>query len=74
MPIAMAAGRQAKFVEGNLFRHITVMSLTASIGLMAIFAVDLMNMVFISWLKDEAITAAVGYAGAILFSLPLPIW
>ena len=41
---------QAKFVEGNLFKHITVMSLTASVGLMAIFAVDLMNMVFISWL------------------------
>lgn len=60
-------GGQAKFVEGNLLRHITVMSLTSSVGLMAIFAVDLMNMVFISWLKDEEITAAVGYAGAILF-------
>ena len=60
-------GGQAKFVEGNLMRHITVMSLTASVGLMAIFAVDLMNMVFISWLQDEEITAAVGYAGAILF-------
>ena len=58
---------QAKFVEGNLLRHITVMSLTSSVGLMAIFAVDLMNMVFISWLTDEEITAAVGYAGAILF-------
>lgn len=58
---------QAKFVEGNLLRQITVMSLTASVGLMAIFAVDLINMVFISWLKDEVITAAVGYAGAILF-------
>lgn len=61
------AKTQAKFVEGNLLRHITVMSLTASVGLMAIFAVDLINMVFISWLKDPAITAAVGYAGAILF-------
>ena len=58
---------QAKFVDGSLMRHITVMSLTASVGLMAIFAVDLVNMVFISWLKDEEITAAVGYAGAILF-------
>jgi putative MATE family efflux protein len=58
---------QAKFVEGNLLRHITVMSLTASVGLMAIFAVDLINMVFISWLMDEEITAAVGYAGAVLF-------
>ena len=61
------SGGRAKFVDGNLMRHITVMSLTASVGLMAIFAVDLMNMVFISWLKDEEITAAVGYAGAILF-------
>lgn len=65
---AMAGpGGQAKFVDGSLMRHITVMSLTASVGLMAIFAVDLVNMVFISWLKDEEITAAVGYAGAILF-------
>jgi putative MATE family efflux protein len=60
-------GGRAKFVDGSLMRHITVMSLTTSVGLMAIFAVDLMNMVFISWLKDEDITAAVGYAGAILF-------
>ena len=44
---------QAKFVEGNLFRHVTVMSLTASVGLMAIFIVDLVNMVYISWLKDD---------------------
>jgi len=59
--------RRAKFVDGNLMRHIVVMSLTSSVGLMAIFAVDLMNMVFISWLKDDDITAAIGYAGAILF-------
>jgi len=29
--------------------------------------VDLVNMVYISWLKDEVLTAAVGYAGAVLF-------
>ena len=65
--VAKAPGQQAKFVEGNLFRHITVMSLTNSVGLMAIFSVDLINMVFISMLNQEDITAAVGYAGAILF-------
>ena len=54
-------GGQAKFVEGNLLRHITVMSLTSSVGLMAIFAVDLMNMVFISWLKDEEILDGLVY-------------
>ena len=58
---------QAKFVEGNLLRHITVMSLTASIGLMAIFMVDLVDMIFISMLGKAELAAAVGYAGAILF-------
>lgn len=48
------AVRQAKFVEGNLLKHIAVMSLTSSVGLMAIFAVDLINMVYISWLQDAA--------------------
>ncbi|MGB0799279.1 MAG: MATE family efflux transporter, partial [Planktomarina sp.] len=58
---------QAKFLEGNLFRHITVMSVTASVGLMAIFLVDLVDMVFISMLGNAALAAAVGYAGAVLF-------
>ena len=60
-------GTQAKFVEGNLFRHITVMALTSSVGLMAIFVVDLVNIIFISMLGQQEFTAAVGYAGAILF-------
>ena len=58
---------QAKFLEGNLFRHITVMSLASSVGLMAVFAVDVIDMVFISMLGKEELAAAVGYAGAILF-------
>ena len=41
---------QAKFLEGNLFKHISVMSLTASVGLMAVFLVDFIDMVFISML------------------------
>jgi putative MATE family efflux protein len=61
------ADAQAKFLEGNLLRHITVMSLTASVGLMAIFVVDLVDMIFISMLGKSELAAAVGYAGAILF-------
>ena len=57
----------AKFLEGNLFRHVAVMSLTSSVGLMVLFMVDFVNIIFISWLKDADLTAAVGYAGAILF-------
>ena len=58
---------QAKFLEGNLFRHISVMSLTASVGLMAVFVVDFVDMIFISMLGKAELAAAIGYAGAILF-------
>ena len=58
---------RAKFLEGNLFRHVAVMSLTSSVGLMVLFLVDFVNIIFISWLKDPDLTAAAGYAGAILF-------
>ncbi len=58
---------QAKFLEGSLFRHISVMSLTASVGLMAVFVVDFVDMIFISMLGKAELAAAIGYAGAILF-------
>ena len=48
-------------------RHVVVMSFTASVGLMAIFVVDLVDMIFISMLGNAALAAAIGYAGAILF-------
>lgn len=63
----MAEGAQAKFLKGNLFGHVTVMSLTASVGLMAVFLVDFVDMIFISMLGKAELAAAVGYAGAILF-------
>ena len=58
---------QAKFLEGSLFKHISVMSLTASVGLMAVFLVDFVDMIFISMLGKAELAAAIGYAGAILF-------
>ncbi len=61
------ADNQAIFTKGNLFRHISVMSFTASIGLMAVFLVDFVDMIFISMLGKAELAAAVGYAGAILF-------
>lgn len=59
--------KQAVFLNGSLLRHIIVMSLTASVGLMAIFIVDFVDMIFISMLGKSELAAAVGYAGAILF-------
>ena len=58
---------RAKFLTGNLFRHVTVMSLTSSVGLMAIFAVDFIDMIFIAMLGKAELAAAVGYAATILF-------
>jgi Na+-driven multidrug efflux pump len=57
----------ARFVTGSLWRHVVVMSLTSSVGLMAIFAVDLVDMIFIAMLGNAALAAAIGYAGTILF-------
>lgn len=58
---------KAVFLTGSLMRHVTRMSLTTSIGLMAIFAVDFVDMIFISMLGNDALAAAVGYAGTLLF-------
>ncbi|MEM8788392.1 MAG: MATE family efflux transporter [Pseudomonadota bacterium] len=58
---------QAKFLTGSLMRHVVVMSSTASLGLMAVFLVDFIDMVFISMLGKAELAAAVGYAGSILF-------
>lgn len=48
-------------------RHVTVSSFTASIGLMAIYAVDLIDLIFISMLGYEEMAAAAGYASALMF-------
>lgn len=64
MAVTDAAGG---FTRGNLFRHVSVMSFTSSIGLMAIFAVDLIDVVFISMLGHEDLAAAAGYASTVMF-------
>lgn len=58
---------QGKFVSGNIFRHIVVMSSTNAIGLTALFLVDLADLFFISLLGETELAAAVGYAGTIAF-------
>ena len=65
VPVVARPG--AKFLQGNLFAHVAVMSLTSSVGLMVLFAVDFINIIFIAMLKDADLTAAIGYSGAILF-------
>ncbi len=50
-------------------RHVVVMTATGSVGLMAIFVVDVVNLFYISLLGHEELAAAIGYAGTLLFFL-----
>ncbi len=59
--------REAVFVTGSLMRHVTVMTATASVGLMAIFVVDLLSLLYVSWLGRPEATAGVGFATIVLY-------
>jgi putative MATE family efflux protein len=69
MPALPAAGKasDARFTSGSTMRHVLVMASTGSIGLVAIFLVDFANLFYISLLGDPTLTAAVGYAGVVLY-------
>ncbi|QKV20649.1 MATE family efflux transporter [Oricola thermophila] len=47
--------------------HVVTMTLTASIGLIAVFAVDALNLFYISMLGQAELAAAIGYAGTLMF-------
>ena len=55
------------YTEGPIFGHISTLSITSAIGLFAIFAVDLVDVFFISMLGEPELAAAVGFAGTALF-------
>lgn len=58
---------EAKFVTGSTMRHVAVMTATGSIGLVAIFFVDALNLFYISMLGVEELAAAIGFASTLLF-------
>ena len=66
-PTVSEPPRKAKFLEGDLMRHVAVMSLSASIGLISIFLVDFVDLLFIAQLGDPALTSAVGFAQTVLY-------
>ncbi|MEE9315276.1 MAG: MATE family efflux transporter [Rhizobiaceae bacterium] len=67
MTTKIAENKQAAFTTGSTMRHVIVMTSTASVGLVSIFFVDLLNLFYISWLGDQALTAAIGYASTVMF-------
>jgi len=56
-----------KFTTGSIMRHVMIMSATGGVGLVAIFAVDLLSLLYVSWLGNVNFTAGVGYATAVMF-------
>ena len=58
---------RGKFLEGSIFGHVVTMTGAGSVGLMAVFFVDLANLFYISLLGETELTAAVGYATTIMF-------
>lgn len=59
--------QHAKFTSGSIVRHVFVMTATASVGLLATFAVDMLNLLYISHLGVPEFTAALGFASTLLF-------
>jgi putative MATE family efflux protein len=48
-------------------RHVVEMTFAGSVGLIAVFLVDFLSLFYISMLRDEQLTAGVGYATTVLF-------
>lgn len=57
----------ARFTTGSTMRHVAVMAGTGAVGLVAVFAVDLLNLFYISLLGQQPVAAAVGFAGTVAF-------
>ncbi|MFK7854645.1 MAG: MATE family efflux transporter [Granulosicoccus sp.] len=55
------------YTKGSIFAHISTLSITSAIGLLALFSVDLVDVFFISLLGQAELAAAVGFAGTALF-------
>jgi len=65
--MSQASPDVARFTTGSTLRHVVVMTGTASIGLIAIFIVDALNLFYISLLGVAELAAAVGFASTLLF-------
>jgi putative MATE family efflux protein len=58
---------QARLTQGSTFKHVVSMSATGALGLMCMFLVDLVDMLFLSMLGEKEAVAAVGFASTIMF-------
>ncbi|QIG49157.1 MATE family efflux transporter [Nordella sp. HKS 07] len=66
--MSSALTSEARFVTGSTMRHVVVMTFTGALGLMSMFLVDLADLFYLSLLGKTEITAAIGYAGTVVFT------
>lgn len=66
-PSASPAPATARLVTGSTLHHVLRMSSTGAIGLVAVFAVEAINLFYITLLGRTEFTAALGYSGTLLF-------
>lgn len=57
------------FTAGNLMRHVAIMTMTGSIGLVAIFFVDALSLYWVSRLNVSVYQSALGYASQLTYAL-----
>jgi putative MATE family efflux protein len=57
----------ARYLEGSIWGHIVRMTASGGFGLLALFAVDLVDLFFISLIGETELAAAVGFAGSLMF-------
>ncbi len=55
------------FTQGSTLRHVLAMTASGSVGLVAIFIVDLLSLLYVSRLGDHVLTASVGFASQVMF-------
>ena len=65
--MAESDSKKAAFTTGSTMHHVVVMTATSSVGLVAIFIVDAINLFYISLLGQQELAAAIGYAATIMF-------
>lgn len=57
----------ARYVQGSIMQHLVRMTASGGFGLLALFAVDFMDLFFISLLGRPELTAALGFTATLLF-------
>ncbi|MFO1167613.1 MAG: MATE family efflux transporter [Rhodoblastus sp.] len=55
------------FTQGSTLRHVLAMTASGSVGLVAIFIVDFLSLLYVSRLGDHVLTASVGFASQVMF-------